>query len=74
MPVPLPILANAVATPPLAAPALDGVTTAFLAALAPLWPALEPWLIVGAVVLVMGIATEVVVRELQRLQRVETRR
>ena len=70
MTVPLAALANAVATTPLPAPALDGVTTAFLAALAPVWPALEPWLIAGGVVVVMGVATEVVVRELQRLARV----
>ena len=75
MPLSVAPLLNAVTVPvPIPVdPPLDGATTAFLAALAPLWPALEPWLIVGSVVLAMGVATEVVVRELQRLQRLERR-
>jgi hypothetical protein len=67
MPLPIAPLLHAVPVP--VQPPLDGATTAFLTALAPLWPALEPWLIVGSVVLAMGVATEVVVRELQRLPR-----
>ena len=69
MPLPAASLLDVVPVPVPVEPPLDGATTAFLAALAPVWPALEPWLIVGSLVLVMGVATNVVVRELQRLQR-----
>ena len=59
-------LANAVVAAPTAAPPLEDATVALLSALAPVWPVLEPWLLAGGAVLVMGVATEIVVRELQR--------
>jgi hypothetical protein len=72
MPVEIPaLLANAVVVSAPTTPfdvqsPLGGVTSALLTALAPVWPVVEPWLIVGTVVVVMGIATEIVVRELRR--------
>ena len=69
MPLPVaPFLANAVVvSPPFDAQSpFDGAASALLTVLAPLWPALEPWLIAGSVVVVMGVATEIVVRELRR--------
>jgi hypothetical protein len=65
MPSPLAPLAAHISLP--GPPPLDGVTSTLLSALAPVWPALAPWLLVCAVAVVMGIATEVVVRELQRI-------
>jgi hypothetical protein len=64
MPFPLaslPAALHVTLTPP---PPLDGMASALLTALAPVWPALAPWLLVCAVAVVMRIATEVVVREL----------
>ena len=47
-------------------PSADGMNAALAQALAPIWPALLPWLSAIVVAVAMGAATEVVARELQR--------